>query len=97
MGGKAYSRYGGGLEFFQTMEQNSDHILEIPGIDIHQDLSMLLYTFGTTDVPKRAMINHYQVERGAYANYMGVNGGGHDVFIVFLPCTHAYGKRDCFN
>ncbi|MBI4596089.1 MAG: acyl--CoA ligase [Candidatus Tectomicrobia bacterium] len=88
VGGKEHK---GILDFQELMDRGGNLRLETPGIDIHKDLSMLLYTSGTTGIPKGAMINHYQAVRGGYAYSTGVGAGSEDVFIGFLPCTHAYG------
>ena len=62
-----------------------------PSINIQQDLSMLLYTSGTTGVPKGSMITHFQVIRGAYSYVDGVRATADDVFAGILPLTHSYG------
>ena len=62
-----------------------------PSINIQQDLSMLLYTSGTTGVPKGSMITHFQVIRGAYSYVDGVRATADYVFAGILPLTHSYG------
>ncbi len=62
-----------------------------PSINIQQDLSMLLYTSGTTGVPKGSMITHFQVIRGAYSYVDGVRATADDIFAGILPLTHSYG------
>lgn len=88
IGGKAGS---GLLDFQRLMDKGSKQKPNIPAIDIRKDASMFLYTSGTTGVPKGAVINQYQAVRGGYAYSTGVDAGSEDVFIGFLPCTHAYG------
>lgn len=78
-------------DFHGLTDKGSTQNPDIPAIDIHKDTSMLLYTSGTTGVPKGARVTHYQAVRGGYAYSTGVAAGGDDVFIGFLPCTHAYG------
>ena len=62
-----------------------------PPIDIHRDLSMLLYTSGTTGVPKGSMITHFQVVRGGYSHVRGVRATADDTLLGILPLTHSYG------
>jgi len=60
-------------------------------IDPQEDLSMLLYTSGTTGKPKGAMIRHYAAVRGAWSYSQGVQATSKDIFIGFLPMSHSYG------
>jgi acyl-CoA synthetase (AMP-forming)/AMP-acid ligase II len=55
------------------------------------DLSMLIYTSGTTSRPKGAMIRQSQVVRAGFSYSLGVNATEDDVFIGFLPMSHSYG------
>ncbi|GAB4287888.1 MAG: linear/branched/unsaturated fatty acid:CoA ligase LbuL [Deferrisomatales bacterium] len=56
-----------------------------------EDLSMLLYTSGTTGRPKGAMVRQSQVVRAGWAYSLGVDAAEEDVFLGFLPLTHSYG------
>jgi len=60
-------------------------------IDIYRDLSMLLYTSGTTGVPKGSMITQYQAVRGGYTHVRGVKATADDTFMGILPLCHSYG------
>jgi fatty-acyl-CoA synthase len=55
------------------------------------DLSMLIYTSGTTARPKGAMISQEQVVRAGWSYSLGVDATEEDVFIAFLPMSHSYG------
>jgi acyl-CoA synthetase (AMP-forming)/AMP-acid ligase II len=55
------------------------------------DLSMLIYTSGTTSRPKGAMIRQSQVVRAGFSYSLGVDATEDDVFIGFLPMSHSYG------
>ena len=99
-GGTAHLSYvisiGGGdgegvFSFEDMLSRGEKKKLAKPSIDIQQDLSMLLYTSGTTGVPKGSMITHFQVIRGAYSYVDGVRATADDVFAGILPLTHSYG------
>jgi acyl-CoA synthetase (AMP-forming)/AMP-acid ligase II len=55
------------------------------------DLSMLLYTSGTTGKPKGAMIGQSQVVRAGKSYALIVDAEEDDVFLAFLPMGHSYG------
>ncbi len=74
------------------------HPPELPSVDIdpEQDLEILLFTGGTTGVPKGCMLSHYNVTSNAtqqsYA--MGVSSQttvGNIAVLVGLPFFHSYG------
>jgi len=67
-------------------ESDADH--EPVGPD---DLSMLLFTSGTTGKPKGATIRQYQVVLGGWSYALGVDATEEDSFIGFLPMAHSYG------
>ncbi len=60
-------------------------------IDPREDLCMLLYTSGTTGLPKGAMIRHYAAIRGGWEYSQGTQATSEDKFIGFLPMSHSYG------
>jgi fatty-acyl-CoA synthase len=60
-------------------------------IDPSKDLTMLLYTSGTTGRPKGAMITHYAAVRAGWEYSLGVGASSEDRFIGFLPMSHSYG------
>ena len=60
-------------------------------IDPQEDLSMLLYTSGTTGKPKGAMIRHYTAVRAGLGYSLGTQASADDIFIGLLPMSHSYG------
>jgi len=81
----------GVFDYQEMIDRGAGLTHEFPSIDVHKDLSMLIYTSGTTEVPKGAMITHYQAVRESYGYSLGINANSKDIFIGFLPCTHIYG------
>jgi acyl-CoA synthetase (AMP-forming)/AMP-acid ligase II len=77
--------------FYKLVEEGKK--LPSPSVDIdpREDLAMLLYTSGTTGLPKGAMISHYAAVRAGWEYSRGVNAGPDDRFIGFLPMSHSYG------
>lgn len=81
----------GVYSFYALMDQGAGKTPPTVAIDPHEDLSMLLYTSGTTGKPKGAMISHYAAVRGAWEYSQGVQATSKDIFIGFLPMSHSYG------
>ena len=58
--------------FYDLLEQGSHKTFTPPAIDPQKDLSMLLYTSGTTGTPKGAVIGHYGAVRAGWEYSLGV-------------------------
>ena len=83
---------GPGVYSFKALiDQGADKTPPAVSIDTREDLSMMLYTSGTTGKPKGAMISHYAAVRGAWSYSRGVQATSEDIFIGFLPMSHSYG------
>ena len=84
----------GTLDFIKVIEGASP---EIPKVDIDpmEDLAMILYTSGTTGVPKGAMLTHYNYCSAGtlLPNAYGMNEK--DVHILIFPMFHVAGY--CFH
>lgn len=77
---------------FMELLQESPAGLEVPPIDPKEDLAVLLYTGGTTGVPKGVMLTHFNI----VSNVMQIQewlgrSDRHDVVLVVLPMFHSYG------
>lgn len=77
-----------------------------PSIDPKQDLSFLVYSSGTSGLPKGVMLTHrnivanvLQMEKGLSAglNWDGGFDGKGDRIIAFLPLFHIYGEKKLFQ
>ncbi len=68
-----------------------------PSIDPREDVSLILYTGGTTGVPKGVMLTHYNLVANAV---QAVNFGylhGDVVVLAVLPYFHVYGMTVAMN
>jgi long-chain acyl-CoA synthetase len=65
------------------------------------DTAVLMYTGGTTGVPKGAELTHNNIVANAMqeAVWLGGDGSrpGHDVMLTALPLTHSYAMTACMN
>jgi fatty-acyl-CoA synthase len=77
--------------FHELVKRGSNHEYPRPSIEPQEDLSMLLYTSGTTGRPKGAMISHSAAVKAGWAYSLGVGAISDDIFIGFLPMSHSYG------
>jgi acyl-CoA synthetase (AMP-forming)/AMP-acid ligase II len=75
----------------KLIEQGRGETLTAADINAQEDLSMLLYTSGTTGNPKGAMITHYAAVRAGWEYSLGIQACSEDIFIGFLPMSHSYG------
>jgi long-chain acyl-CoA synthetase len=66
-----------------------------------EDIAVLMYTGGTTGVPKGAQLTHANlIANATQSKYwlLGSEGeGGQDVMLTALPVTHAYAMTVCLN
>jgi acyl-CoA synthetase (AMP-forming)/AMP-acid ligase II len=77
--------------FNELIEKSIEKTPPDISINPQEDLSMLLYTSGTTGNPKGAMIRHYAAVRGGWEYSQGTQASAEDIFIGFLPMSHSYG------
>jgi len=85
------SKGSGTYSFYDLIDRIVQPSLPTVSIRPVEDLSMLLYTSGTTGKPKGAMITHYAAVRAGWEYSLGVNATSDDIFIGFLPMSHSYG------
>ena len=90
---------GGKHGVFKKVLEESREYDGDPGINPRSDVAALMYTGGTTGVPKGAMLTHYNL----LANVIQIDAWfkrgvrGEDVFIGALPWFHIYGQTAVLN
>ena len=84
---------------FKKILASSEKIREKPYINPREDIAALMYTGGTTGVPKGAELTHYNL----LANVVQIDAWykrgqkGVDVFVGALPWFHIYGQSAVLN
>lgn len=63
----------------------------LPELDPEEDLFAILYTSGTTGVPKGAMLRHSNIVRTSIATADLMRMTSDDVFLVAVPLSHIFG------
>ncbi|MCE4625979.1 MAG: long-chain fatty acid--CoA ligase [Desulfurococcales archaeon] len=84
---------------FKKVVEKSRPLKHRPPIDPKRDVAALMYTGGTTGIPKGARLSHYNL----LANVMQIDAWykrgvkGKDIFIGALPWFHIYGQTAVLN
>lgn len=68
-----------------------------PKINTREDLAILLYTSGTTGVPKGAMLTHYQLIRNSSFAIHTMDIIADDVILFQLPWFHVFALTVCVD
>jgi long-chain acyl-CoA synthetase len=83
--------------WFQDMLADAPELpesVEISG----EDTAVLMYTGGTTGVPKGAELRHRNIVANAMQEGVWLGGDAHhDVMLTALPLTHSYAMTACMN
>ena len=75
-------------------------VRELPVIDPHEDVAVVLFTSGTTGLPKGVMLTHYNLVANALQSYHWLRGWGYvakpqmrgwPVILCAMPFFHSYG------
>lgn len=68
---------------------------------VPDDTAVLMYTGGTTGVPKAAQLTHSNVIANAFQSLQWLKGGGkadgEEIMVTALPLTHSYSMTVCMN
>ncbi|MED4601206.1 class I adenylate-forming enzyme family protein [Paenibacillus validus] len=81
----------GCLSFTDLLAGSNDVIPPQPAIDPLHDTFCILYTSGTTGVPKGAMVTHRSVVQSGMTIAKSLQCVSDDVFIILAPIFHIFG------
>jgi acyl-CoA synthetase (AMP-forming)/AMP-acid ligase II len=80
-----------GLEFYEDLVNGIDVEVSEADIDVNNDLFCILYTSGTTGVPKGAMLTHRAVVQSAHTVAGELRCTEEDTFVISAPLFHIFG------
>lgn len=83
--------------FEDLVEANRGKEYNIPFIDAKNDLITLMYTSGTTGVPKGATATHYQLVRNSTQFIERLDITADDIILIQLPWFHMFANIACIN
>ncbi|PLS18623.1 long-chain acyl-CoA synthetase [Bacillus sp. M6-12] len=78
-------------EGLHAYEDKVDGHVKAAEVDVNDDLFCILYTSGTTGVPKGVMITHRGVVQSAHTLAGELRCAAEDVFIISAPLFHIFG------
>ncbi len=88
-----------GIMFFRDIMKNYEPTSEYAEVDPKKDTAALMFTGGTTGLPKPAMLSHYNLVSNAYQVDAWYKRGrrAEDVMVGVLPWFHIYGQSAVLN
>lgn len=72
----------------ETLENGKKQNLKRKNNGHHNDIATIVYTSGTTDMPKGVMLSHYNILSNIRAALDYVKVGPKDILLSFLPLSH---------
>ncbi len=84
---------------FKKLLQEASGKVDRPEINPKEDLAALMFTGGTTGIPKGAMLTHYNLISNIYQIDAWLFRGRkkQDIFVGLLPWFHIYGQTAVLN
>ncbi len=79
------------LSFDELLKNGKNKTYKKAEINTHEDYVMLIYSSGSTGIPKGAPHTHWQVIRQGFNYQKSLNTTADDIYIAFLPLYHLYG------
>jgi fatty-acyl-CoA synthase len=83
--------------FEDLIKNHMNESCDFPVINAKTDLITLMYTSGTTGIPKGAMATHYQLIRNTTQFIDRLDITADDVILTQLPWFHAFANIACIN
>ncbi|KAI8993667.1 hypothetical protein BDB01DRAFT_832453 [Pilobolus umbonatus] len=77
---------------FATVESNGKKNRRSYNYPQPDDLNCIMYTSGTTGMPKGAMLTHRNVVAAVSASYVTLGATQNDISISYLPLAHIFGR-----
>jgi long-chain acyl-CoA synthetase len=85
-------------EFLELGTKVTDEALEARIADVEAgNVATIVYTSGTTGVPKGAVLTHDNITFTAQSVYHSVESEGGDVTLLFLPLAHVFARTCVFT
>ena len=104
LGGKAAEPPEGAIGFKRLV--NGPPLDDLANVDPREDIAVVLYTSGTTGVPKGVILTHYSLVANALQSYHWLRGWGYSskphpagwpVIVCAVPFFHGYGMTVGLN
>ncbi|HWJ02972.1 MAG TPA: AMP-binding protein, partial [Verrucomicrobiae bacterium] len=86
-----------GTKQYMTLLKGPAGPMQMPAVEVHKDIGVLIYTGGTTGRPKGVMLSHYALVVNAMQARSWVNMHQNDRQITVLPLFHGFGMSVCMN
>ncbi|MEB3755771.1 MAG: long-chain fatty acid--CoA ligase [Desulfurococcales archaeon] len=90
---------GNGIIFLKDVFKNYKPLEKFAEVDSKKDVAALMFTGGTTGLPKPAMLSHYNLVSNAYQVDSWYKRGrkARDIMMGVLPWFHIYGQSAVLN
>jgi long-chain acyl-CoA synthetase len=85
-----------GAEAYKSLINGSSSV-EVPQVDLHKDIAVLIYTGGTTGKPKGVMLSHHALVVNASQVKAWVEMNESERLLTVLPVFHGFGMSVCMN
>jgi long-chain acyl-CoA synthetase len=85
------------LLWFKDLLTESDPPFGVPGVDPRRDVAVIIYTGGTTGVPKGVMLTHFAVIANTMQLGSWITFDDGDILLGVLPIFHGFGMSLVMN
>ncbi len=88
---------GGGTVSFEQILNSSPATPPVFSANPREEVAVIVYTGGTTGLPKGVLLTHYNLVANAMQNAVWFGWSDRDVIIGLLPFYHSWGACTCVN